>query len=156
MSLSSNPQPTAPPSSRRPDKKKNQRGFTLLELLIVVLILGMLAALVGPRLFGTLGKAKGQVARTQIELLVSALDHFRLDVGRYPGTEEGLEALVTPVEGLEGWSGPYLKRGLPKDPWGKPYVYTSPAEGAEYEIVSLGRDAQPGGEGEDADVSSRQ
>jgi len=137
-------------------RKRRQAGFTLLELLIVVIILGLLAALVGPRLFGTLDKAKRQVTKTQIELLAGALDQFRLDVGRYPTTDEGLEALVNPPEGMERWNGPYLEKGVPKDPWGRPYVYTSPGEHGEYEIVSLGLDGEPGGSGEDADITSWQ
>lgn len=136
--------------------RRRQAGFTLLELLIVVIILGLLAALVGPRLFGTLDKAKRQVAKTQIELLSGALDQFRLDVGRYPNTDEGLEALVNPPEGLERWNGPYLEKGVPKDPWGHVYVYTSPGEHGEYDIISLGLDGQPGGEGENADITSWQ
>jgi len=136
--------------------RKRQAGFTLLELLIVVIILGLLAALVGPRLFGTLDKAKHQIAKTQIELFASGLDMFRLDLGRYPTTDEGLEALVNPPEGLERWNGPYLEKLVSQDPWGRPYVYTSPGEHGEYDIISLGLDGEPGGSGEGADVTSWQ
>jgi general secretion pathway protein G len=141
---------------KRMARRRRQAGFTLLELLIVVIILGLLAALVGPRLFGTLDKAKKQVAKTQIELLSGALDQFRLDVGRYPTTDEGLDALVNPPEGMERWNGPYLEKGVPKDPWGHAYVYTSPGEHGEYDMISLGLDGEPGGEGEDADITSWQ
>ncbi|MCB2189626.1 MAG: type II secretion system major pseudopilin GspG [Deltaproteobacteria bacterium] len=133
---------------------RRQAGFTLLELLIVVIILGLLAALVGPRLFGTLGKAKSQVARTQIEILAGALDRFRLDVGRYPTSSEGLEALITEPANAAGWAGPYLKKGVPKDPWNHDYVYTSPGAKGEFDIIALGLDGQPGGTGEDKDVSN--
>lgn len=141
---------------KRIASRRRQAGFTLLELLIVVIILGLLAALVGPRLFGTLDKAKKQVAKTQIELLSGALDQFRLDVGRYPTTDEGLDALVNPPEGMERWNGPYLEKGVPKDPWGHAYVYTSPGEHGEYDMISLGLDGEPGGEGENADITSWQ
>jgi general secretion pathway protein G len=144
------------PEKQQIARHRRQAGFTLLELLIVVIILGLLAALVGPRLFGTLGKAKRQIAKTQIELLSGALDQFRLDVGRYPTTDEGLEALLAPPEGMERWNGPYLEKGVPKDPWGRPYVYKSPGEHGEYDIISLGLDGEPGGSGEDADITSWQ
>ncbi len=144
------------PEKGRMARLHRQAGFTLLELLIVVIILGLLAALVGPRLFGTLDKAKRQVAKTQIELLSGALDQFRLDVGRYPTTDETLEALVAPPEGLERWNGPYLEKGVPKDPWGRPYVYKSPGEHGEYDIISLGLDGEVGGSGEGADITSWQ
>ena len=129
----------------------NEAGFTLIELLVVLVILGLLAALVGPQLFPKLGKGKQSAAKAQIELLEQALDQFRLDVGRYPSTQEGLTVLVT-NPGIEKWEGPYLKKGLPNDPWGRPYIYTCPGSHGEYDIVSYGRDGQPGGEGEDKDV----
>jgi general secretion pathway protein G len=144
------------PEKQQTARRRRQAGFTLLELLIVVIILGLLAALVGPRLFGTLDKAKKQVAKTQIELLSGALDQFRLDVGRYPNTDEGLDALVNPPEEMERWNGPYLEKGVPKDPWGHAYVYASPGEHGEYDLVSLGLDGEPGGEGENADITSWQ
>jgi general secretion pathway protein G len=134
-------------------KLKDRRGFTLIELLVVMVILGLLAALVGPRLFGHVGAANQKAAKTQIEMLGQALDAFRLDVGRYPSTSEGLNALVT-NPGVEGWNGPYLKKGLPNDPWKKPYQYQAPGEHGDYDIVSYGADGAPGGEGESKDVTS--
>ncbi len=131
----------------------NKTGFTLIELLVVLVILGLLAALVGPQLFPKLGKGKQSAAKAQIELFGQALDQFRLDVGRYPTTQEGLAAIVT-NPGIDKWEGPYLKKGLPNDPWGRPYIYTCPGSHGEYDIVSYGRDGQPGGEGEDKDVTS--
>lgn len=131
----------------------DKRGFTLVELLVVMVIIGLLAALVGPRLFPKLGKGKQAAAKAQIELLGQALDQFRLDVGRYPTTQEGLNALVT-NPGLERWDGPYLKKDVPKDPWDRPYHYQSPGEHGEYDLFSYGRDGSPGGEGEDKDVTS--
>lgn len=132
---------------------ENRKGFTLVELLVVLVILGLLAALVGPKLFPKLGKGKQAAAKAQIELFEQALDQFRLDVGRYPTTQEGLAALAV-NSGIEKWDGPYLKKGVPDDPWGRPYIYTCPGEHGEYDIVSYGRDGKPGGEGEDKDVTS--
>lgn len=132
---------------------KDRRGFTLIELLVVMVILGLLAALVGPRMFGHVGAANQKAAKTQIEMLGQALDAFRLDVGRYPTTAEGLSALVT-NPGVEGWNGPYLKKGLPNDPWKKPYQYESPGQHGDYDLVSYGADGAPGGEGENKDVTS--
>jgi len=133
--------------------KQNRKGFTLVELLVVMVIIGLIAALVGPRLFPKLGKGKQSAAKAQIELLGQALDHFRLDTGRYPTTLEGLNALaVNP--GVEKWDGPYLKKGLPTDPWGKSYNYQCPGTRGEYDLYSYGRDGSLGGEGEDQDVVS--
>ena len=128
-------------------------GFTLVELLVVMVIIGLIAALVGPRLFPKLGKGKQAAAKAQIELLGQALDQFRLDVGRYPATQEGLNALVT-NPGIEKWEGPYLKKELPVDPWGRPYLYQQPGTHGEYDLYSYGSDGAQGGEGEAADVAS--
>jgi len=133
----------------------NKKGFTLVELLVVMVIIGLLAALVGPRLFPKLGKGKQAAAKAQIELFGQALDQYRLDVGIYPTTEQGLNALVT-NPGVEKWEGPYLKKGIPLDPWDKPYIYQFPGSHGEYDLLSYGRDGNPGGEGEDNDVVSWQ
>lgn len=135
--------------------RQNRKGFTLIELLVVMVIVGLLAALVAPRLFPKLGKGKQAAAKAQIELLGQALDQMRLDIGRYPTTQEGLNMLVT-NPGVENWDGPYLKKALPNDPWGKPYIYQAPGSHGEYDLFSYGRDASPGGEGEDSDVVSWQ
>ncbi len=125
-----------------------QKGFTLIELLVVMIIISMLAALVGPRVFKKLGKAKKQAAEGQISLFEMALDTYRLDTGRYP---EKLEDLVIRPAGEDFWDGPYLKKGLPKDPWGNEYHY-SKSGGEDYILQSYGADGQPGGEGEDSDI----
>jgi general secretion pathway protein G len=136
------------------DKMRNRHGFTLIELLVVMVIIGLLAALVGPRFIRQEEKAKIKAAKAQIELLGTALDTFRLDVGRYPSTQEGLEALRTKPGGLERWDGPYLKKDLPLDPWGKAYVYKSPGEHGAFDIVSYGADGAPGGEEDNRDITS--
>ncbi|MFQ5899522.1 MAG: type II secretion system major pseudopilin GspG [Candidatus Methylomirabilia bacterium] len=132
-----------------------ERGFTLIELLVVIIILGLLAALVGPRLFGRVGQSKQVTARAQIELLGAGLDQYRLDVGAYPTSAQGLEALVRDP-GVSDWAGPYLKKNaIPKDPWKAPYEYRCcPGEHGDYDLWSYGADNAPGGEGEDADVTS--
>ena len=132
---------------------KRRRGFTLVELLVVMVMIALLAALVGPRLFPKVGKGKQSAAKAQIELFGQALDQFRLDAGRYPNTQEGLNALMT-NPGIEKWDGPYLKKSLPQDPWGKPYHYQCPGTHGEYDLFSYGRDGSPGGDGEDKDVVS--
>ena len=133
--------------------RKTDKGFTLIEILVVMVILGLLAALVGPRLFGHIGKSKTRAAKAQIELFGTALDSFHLEVGRYPLTEEGLVALWTPPD-AENWNGPYLRKELPMDSWGNPYIYKSPGEFGDYDIISYGADEAPGGQGEDRDVTS--
>jgi general secretion pathway protein G len=133
---------------------KNQQGFTLIELLVVMIIIGLLAALVGPRFIRQEEKAKVRAAKAQIELLSTALDTFRLDVGRYPSSQEGLEALMRQPGGLERWDGPYLKKDLPPDPWGASYAYRSPGEHGPFDIISSGADKAPGGEGDNRDITS--
>lgn len=131
---------------------RNKKGFTLIELLIVMIILGLLAALVAPRMFGKVGTSKQKAAQAQIALLETALSTYRLDVGRFPTTEQGLEALRIQPEGQETWDGPYLPKEIPLDPWGKPYEYRYPGEHGDFDIISFGADGQPGGEGEDTDI----
>lgn len=130
------------------------QAFTLLELLVVVAIIALLAGYVGPRYFGQIGKAEVKAARAQIDGLEKALDQYRLDVGRYPTTEQGLNALVSQPAGVERWTGPYLKKQIPPDPWGHPYVYTAPGTHGDFDLLSYGRDGKPGGSGEDADITS--
>jgi general secretion pathway protein G len=132
-----------------------QAGFTLLELLVVIVIIGLLAAYVGPKYFSQLGKSEVTVAKAQIEAFEKSLDTYRLDVGRYPSAEEGLNALLAaPASAAGKWNGPYLKKAVPLDPWGHPYQYRSPGTKGEFDIVSLGRDGQVGGSGEDADITN--
>lgn len=132
----------------------DRRGFTLVEMLVVVAILGLLLALVGPKVLSSLGKGKQSATKAQIELLGQSLDHFRLDTGRYPTTQEGLSALVT-NPGITNWDGPYLKKNeIPKDPWGKAYTYQCPGTHSEYDLYSYGLDGTPGGEGENKDILS--
>jgi len=129
-----------------------QKGFTLLELLVVIVIVGLLAGYVAPKYFSQVGKSEVQVARAQVESLEKALDQFRLDMRRYPTAEEGLDALVAKPANANGWSGPYLKKAVPSDPWGHPYVYRTPGGKGDFDLFSYGRDGKPGGAGEDADV----
>jgi general secretion pathway protein G len=143
-------------TSHRSAQRVRTAGFTLLELLVVIVIIGLLAAYVGPKYFSQLGKSEVTVTRAQIEAFEKSLDTFRLDVGRYPTTEEGLNALMAaPPTAAAKWNGPYLKKGVPADPWGHAYQYRAPGTKAEYEILSLGKDGQPGGAGEAADISSQ-
>ena len=133
-----------------------RKGFTLLELLVVIVIIGLLAGYVAPRYFSQVGKSEIQVARAQIESIDKALDQYRLDLRRYPSAEEGLQALTAKPDNAPGWSGPYLKKSLPTDPWGHPYVYRIPGQKGEFELFSYGRDGKPGGTGEDADIGLAQ
>ena len=132
------------------------RGFTLLELLVVLAILGVIVALVSPRVIGYFGRAKSDAARVQIESLATALQYYRLDVGRYPSGQEGLPALVAAPKGVARWRGPYLDaRGVPDDPWGRPYGYRLPPQhGLDYDLYTLGSDGAEGGEGEAADIGN--
>jgi general secretion pathway protein G len=133
------------------------RGFTLIELLVVLVILGLLAALAGPRVMKYLGGAKTDTAKLQIEELAASLDLYRLEVGRYPTTQEGLKALVEAPAGVAGWNGPYLKKKeVPKDPWGVDFHYESPGQHGQFDIYSYGADNQEGGEGENKDLVSWQ
>jgi general secretion pathway protein G len=133
-------------------RERRSRGFTLIELLIVMIILGLLAALVAPRMFGKVGSSKQKAAKAQISLFETALDTYRLDVGKFPTSEQGLEALRKKPSDVDNWDGPYLPKEIPKDPWGNPYEYRYPGEHGDYDILSYGADGQPGGDDEDADV----
>lgn len=134
--------------------QKRQRGFTLMEMLVVLAILGLLASLVGPAVLNQLGGAKSKTAAIQIKDLEQALEMYKLDVGRYPTSSQGLEALVKKPSGASGWNGPYLKASVPEDPWGGEYLYKSPGDRADVDIFSYGADGNPGGDGEDADVGN--
>lgn len=129
-----------------------QLGFTLLELLVVIAILGLLVGYVAPRYFGQLSKSERQTAQTQIQAFEKALDQYRLDTGHYPRSEQGLQALVAKPESEPKWNGPYLQKDPPADPWGNAYVYRSPGEKREVDIISFGNDGRPGGEGDAADI----
>jgi general secretion pathway protein G len=130
------------------------KGFTLLELLVVMVIIGLLVGYVGPMYFKQVGKSEIKITRAQIDSFGKALEQYRLDTGRYPTTEQGLKALtIKPSDELR-WDGPYLKKDVPLDPWGSAYIYKKPGTNGEYDIVSLGKDKAPGGTGEDADINS--
>jgi general secretion pathway protein G len=141
---------------RLPRRTAHERGFTLVELLVVMVILGLLAALVVPSYLGRERKARAQAAKTQIELLGTALDTFRLDCGRYPTGQEGLAALRANPGGLPRWDGPYLKKEVPLDPWGRPYFYESPGQHGDYDLYTYGADGAQGGDGDAKDVGSWQ
>lgn len=142
-------------------RSRTNRGFTLLEVLVVIIVLGLLAGLVGPQIMGRVSEARGATARTQIEMISVALDSYRLDNGRYPTTQQGLQALrAAPVSEprANNWRGPYLRREVPMDPWGRPYQYVSPGEQnpQSYDLFTLGLDGLAGGEGEDSDINNWQ
>lgn len=140
---------------RKDANGSRQRGFTLLEILVVLVILGLLASLVGPQVFRQLASSKSKTAALQIEELGAALDLYRLEVGQYPSTREGLDALIERPSGVSLWNGPYLKKKVIRaDPWGNPYQYRAPGEHGEYDLFSYGADQKEGGEGENRDVVS--
>jgi len=130
------------------------RGFTLLELLVVMVIIGLLAAYVGPKYFSQIGKSEVKTARAQIVGLEKALQQYRLDMGRYPSTEQGLQALQSRPANAAKWDGPYLDKSVPADPWSRPYSYVCPGEHGEFDLSSSGRDGRPGGDGLDADITN--
>jgi general secretion pathway protein G len=146
--------PLASAVALRTSGRRRVRGFTLIELLVVVAIIGLLAGIVAPRYFGQVGKSEVNVAKAQLDALEKALDQYRLDIGRYPNTELGLKALVERPASELKWSGPYLRKDVPLDPWGKPYVYKLPGEKGEFDLLSYGKDGQPGGTGENADLTN--
>ena len=135
-------------------RKIHSLGFTLLELLVVMVIIGLLAAFVGPRYFDQIGKSETKTAKAQLDALGKALDQYRIDVGHYPTTDQGLAALFTDPGNESKWAGPYLKKNVPNDPWDKPYNYKSPGEHGDYDLYSYGKDGQPGGTKEAEDILS--
>jgi general secretion pathway protein G len=140
---------------RSRSRKNGERGFTLVEILVVITIIALIMSLVGPRVLNYLTESKVKAAKIQMQSFSSALDLLYLDTGRYPSSAEGLAVLVKPTSAMAGWNGPYLKGGnVPNDPWGKPYLYRSPTERAKYEIMSYGADGQEGGTGTAADITS--
>jgi general secretion pathway protein G len=134
--------------------RKLERGFTLLELLVVMVIIGLLAGYVAPKYFSQVGKSEVKAAQAQIDSIEKALDQYRLDMGRYPATEQGLSVLTARPAAESKWQGPYLKKAAPPDPWGRPYMYKYPGERAEFDLYSYGKDGQPGGTGESADITN--
>ena len=140
--------------SRMQNKKFSQVGFTLIELLVVLVILGLLIGYVGPKYFAQLGKSEVKVARAQISSFSKALDQYRLDVGRYPSTEQGLAALIAKPASESKWEGPYLEKSVPKDPWDRVYQYKNPGEHGDYDLFSLGKDGAAGGTGDNVDITN--
>jgi general secretion pathway protein G len=134
-------------------RRRTAAGFTLLELLVVLVIIGLLASYVGPKYFAQLGKSEVTVARAQLDALTKAIETYRLDVGRFPSEAEGLAALITRPDAAPGWNGPYLKKGIPLDPWRHAYIYQYLANG-DFRVMSYGKDGKPGGVGEDEDLSN--
>jgi general secretion pathway protein G len=137
-----------------PVMSKVQRGFTLLELLVVLVIIGLLAGYVGPQFFKQIGKSESKTASAQIDGLGKALDQYRLDTGHYPSTEQGLAALWVKPADEPRWWGPYLRKAVPKDPWGREYQYKAPGDHGDYDVYSLGKDGREGGDGEDQDITN--
>ena len=134
--------------------QKTNKGITLIELLVVMVIIAMFATLVGSRVFRNVEKGKQTVAKEQIVQFESVLDIYRLDVGRYPTTEEGLQALQVRPGGVENWDGPYLKKDVPLDPWNKPYVYRCPGQHGDFDLLSYGADGSEGGDGDNSDIKN--
>jgi general secretion pathway protein G len=142
------------PRDRKDARRLGEQGFTLVEMLVVITIIGLIMGLIGPRVLNYLGESKVKAAKIQMQSFASALDLFNLDAGRYPSTSEGLAALVRRTPGIAAWNGPYLKGGnVPNDPWNHPYIYRAPGERNAYDIMSLGSDGQEGGSGTAADIS---
>lgn len=129
-------------------------GFTLLELLVVMVIIGLLAGYVAPRYFAQVGKSETKAARAQIDAFEKALEQYRLDTGHFPSNDQGLAAIVIKPSGETKWAGPYLKRAVPPDPWGRTYIYKSPGEHGEIDLISYGKDGKPGGQGDDVDLTN--
>lgn len=139
---------------RRTFVRSRSLGFTLLELLVVMVIIGLLVGYVGPRYFAQIGKSEIKAARAQIDGMEKAVELYRVDTGHFPTTEQGLAALFVKPANEPKWHGPYLKKEPPPDPWGNPYIYRAPGQRGDFDILSLGKDGQPGGEGEAADISN--